>query len=97
MMNGMMNGANGICNGAVNGLYSGGMFGFPFSALIFAGLVILVVYLLFRNKKQASNKELIFKNEKSLPVDATEIVRLRYARGEISLEEFQTIIKNIQS
>lgn len=93
----MMNGAYGAYNSGINGLCGSGMFGLSFSALLFAGLAFLALYLLFKNKRQPPKKEPIFINEKSSTVDAAEIIRLRYARGEISFEEFQTLLKNIQA
>jgi putative membrane protein len=97
MMNGMMNGPFGANNSAINGFCNSGVFGMPLSTLLLAGLVILVVYLFLKTKNQPSKKEPIFINDKASILDAAEIVRLRYARGEISFEEFQTILKNIQS
>lgn len=94
----MMNRAFGAYNGGLGG-YAGcgnGFFGFDLSTFLLAGLVILAFYLIFRSKKQPPKKDPIFRSEKP-SMDATEIVRLRYARGEISFEEFQTILKNIQS
>lgn len=96
-MNGMMNGPYGTYNSAINGLCNGGLFGLHFSTLLFGGLVILVLFLFLKNKKHSSKKEPVFINGKSSTLEAEEIVRLRYARGDISFEEFQTILKNIQS
>ena len=88
-------------NGAYGAAYNGGAAGFAgcgggLSTLLLAGLVIFIVYLFLKNKKPPVKKEPVFISEKP-SIDATEIVRLRYARGEISFEEFQTILKNIQS
>ena len=103
MMNGgqMGNFGNGFPNNGTGG-YAGawnnfGWFqGINFTMVLLIGIAILVLYLLFKNKKQPVKKEVIFPTEKSPAVDATEVVRLRYARGEITFDEFQTILKNIQ-
>lgn len=95
----MMNGAYGAAySGGPSGFAGcgGGLFGLPFFTLLLAGLVILVIYLFLKNKKPPGKKDPIFVSEKP-NIDAAEIVRLRYARGEISLEEFQTILKNIRA
>jgi putative membrane protein len=95
----MMNGAYGAAYNGGFGNFAGcggGVFGLHLSTLLFVGLAILAFYLFFKNKKQPRKKDPIFISETS-SIDASEIVRLRYARGEISLEEFQNILKNIQS
>ena len=93
----MMNGAYGASSSGLAGCgAAGGLFGFHLPTLLIVGLVIFAFYLLLKKKKQPPKKEPIFISEKP-SIDAAEIVRLRYARGEISFEEFQTILKNIQA
>lgn len=93
----MMNGAYGAYSGGLAGCgAAGGIFGFHFSTLLLAGLGIFALYVIFKKRKHAQKKEPIFISEKP-SIDAAEIVRLRYARGEISFDEFQNILKNIQS
>ncbi|MGG5253437.1 hypothetical protein ACQYAD_08065 [Neobacillus sp. SM06] len=102
MMNGGMgNWGNGFPNNGAGG-YAGALNNFGwfqgvnFTMVLLIGIAILVLFLLFKNKKQPIKKEAIFSVEKSPALDSAEIVRLRYARGEITFEEFQTILKNIQ-
>lgn len=90
----MMNRAYGAYSNGFNGCE---VFGFPLPMLLIIGLAVFGIYLLRRNNKQHTKKDPIFMSDKSPTVDAAEIVRLRYARGEISFEEFQTLLKHIQS
>lgn len=53
--------------------------------LLVVALIVFVVYLIFKNKKQQ-----ISDNE------AEEIVKMRYARGEITHEELQSILKTLR-
>lgn len=92
--NGFPNNGTGGYAGAVNNF--GWFQGVNLTMVLLIGIAIFVLFLLFKNKKQPANKEVIFPTEKSPALDAAEVVRLRYARGEISFEEFQTILKNIQ-
>ena len=83
----------------MNGFYGNG-FGFGhgygfmggFSQLLLLILIGVVVYLLIKKSSGNLTKSL-FKSNTS--VDAKEIVKLRYARGEISLDEYQKIINSL--
>ena len=81
----------------MNGFYGNG-FGFGrgygfmggFSQLFLFILIGVVIYLLIKKSSGNSTKSLLKSNTN---VDAKEIVKLRYARGEISLDEYQKILK----
>lgn len=99
-------GGNGMMNGVVNGVTGGGnqigmgnfgwFQGFSFPMLIVIGIAILAFILIFKNKKQPAKKQPIFSNETSPALSAAEVIRLRYARGEITFDEYQSILKNVQ-
>ncbi|MCB2181295.1 MAG: SHOCT domain-containing protein [Desulfobulbaceae bacterium] len=83
MMNWMGNGGMGY------GMFHGGfgmIFMFLFWLLIIWGIVSLVKY--FFPKKEYKGKPL---------QSATEIAKMRYARGEISKDEFDRIMKDLQT
>lgn len=101
MMNGAYSGFSGYSGGGYGGIGScdvgGGGF-FDLSTLLFIGLAVFALYLFFKNRRQQPvKKESLFTTENSATIEATEIVRLRYARGDISFEEFQTILNHINS
>lgn len=85
------------------GIHSGdwsecaGGFGIDLSTLVLIGLALFAIYIFFKNKQQTAKKPpIVVKYQPSL-LEPEEVVRLRYARGEISFEGFQEILKNIQS
>lgn len=64
-------------------------FGWLFMVLFWAGIILLVFYMvkLLTQKNGAEKKE----------IRAEEILKERYARGEISREEFERMKKDISS
>lgn len=62
---------------------------FNFSTLIFAALIAIGVYFLLKKRT--------FTKTKPGSIEAEEMVKLRYARGEIAYEEFQQILRSIHS
>ena len=71
-----------------DGFMGGGMwFGWVFWIVI----IVLVVYLVVRLTNQKSNSKTIQSNE--TPLD---VLKKRYARGEISKEEFESTKKNLE-
>ena len=98
MMNGHMSSlVNGYGNGGINGIPAGmSQFGqipyFSFSSLVFLALIAFGLFLLFKRRNTAN-----LENRKSPVIEAVELVKLRYARGEITFDEFQSIVKTIQS
>ena len=73
-------------------------FGFPiFGFLIGLTLLVLTIYitiLIIRKIKNGNYKISHLMNNNNDPIN---IAKKRYARGEISKEEYQEIIKNIKS
>ncbi|WP_062356463.1 SHOCT domain-containing protein [Bacillus kwashiorkori] len=103
MMNGGHMGPFGGSNGGFHG-YKGMPSGFSsfdmmfngsFITLIVLALIGLVLYLLFRNKKQQTRVSSIKTNHTTV-IEAEEVAKLRYARGEISHDEFQSILQTIK-
>jgi putative membrane protein len=65
--------------------------GMGFGMLLFWGLVIVVLIILFRNFREPQN------NPPSVPEkSALDILNERYARGEISREEYEQKKRDIQ-
>lgn len=64
---------------------------FNFSTLIFLGLIAVGAYLLFKNRAAINQKP-----GNIQAIEAEEMAKLRYARGEITFEEFQQILRTIQ-
>lgn len=103
MMNGGHMGSFGTGNGGFYG-YNGMPFGFnPFDmmysgslvTMIVFGLIALTLFLIFKNRKQQTSVS-SFKKETATVIDAEEVAKLRYARGEISHDEFQSILQTIK-
>lgn len=57
-----------------------------FFLLLLIGAIVLIVFLVLRSKKPGAQQE-----------EAIEILRRRYANGEITKEEFDNMLKNIRS
>lgn len=84
---------NGYGNSGPSGFTQFGMMPyFNSSTLIFLVLIAIGVYFLMKNqflpKADSGNIQ---------SIEAEEMAKLRYARGEITLEEFQQILKTIKS
>ncbi|MEQ6390255.1 hypothetical protein RZN22_13150 [Bacillaceae bacterium S4-13-58] len=84
--NGMQQGFNSLDMTADNSLLT----------LLVLGLITFVIYLIFKNKNQQNLVSTSMK-ENTVVIDGKEVAKLRYARGEISHEEFQSILKTIKS
>lgn len=82
MMWWMMNGWNG---GWGNGGFIWGIFSIIIQVAVIAGVIYLVVYLVNANKNGHQRKD-----------SAMEILKERYARGEISDEEYEEKKKRLQ-
>jgi putative membrane protein len=94
MMNGHMGSfINGYGYSGPSGLTQFGMMPyFNSSTLIFIVLIAIGVYFLMKNQSLSKANS---GNIQS--IEAEEMAKLRYARGEITLEEFQQILKTIKS
>ena len=84
----------GRMGGYGNGFGFGHGYGFMggFSQLLFLLLIGLVIYLIVKKSSITSTKTL-FKTSSN--IEAKEIVKLRYARGEISFDEYQKIMNSL--
>jgi putative membrane protein len=93
--NGGFNGYNGY-NGMQQGFNSFDMMagGSVMTVLVF-GLIALALYLIFKNKNQQTSVSPLNKSNPTV-IEAEEVAKLRYARGEITHEEFQSILKTIK-
>jgi putative membrane protein len=78
MMGGFFGGGLGI---------AGTILGFIFSALIIAGIIILIIWLI----KRTGSPEV----EQTNDSDALEILKQRYAKGEITKGKFDAMKKDI--
>lgn len=63
-----------------------GILSMIFMVLVFAGIILLIVFLIRRLAGNAN---------RSTASDALEILKKRYARGEISREEYEEIRRDI--
>ncbi|MBL1215211.1 MAG: SHOCT domain-containing protein [Ignavibacteriae bacterium] len=71
-----------------DGFMGGGMW---FGWVFWIGIIVLVGYLVVRLTNQKSNNQTIQSNE--TPLD---VLKKRYARGEISKEEFESTKKDLE-
>jgi putative membrane protein len=69
------------------------LFGNNLKEVIFVGLIVLVIYVFFKRQKNQGSEQT---RETSAVTTAKEAAKLRYACGEISHEEFQSILKAIE-
>lgn len=92
-----MNGYSGVY-GHHNGGYNSFdmMTGGYFMTVLLVGAIVLFLLLIFKNKKQQTKGSLL-NNATETNMEAEEVVKLRYARGEISHDEFQSILKTIKA
>jgi putative membrane protein len=77
-----------------------GSWGFFLTALLWIGLIALGIWLLARLFPGAGNRERLtgHDGQKERPRDsALEILRRRYARGELSKEEYETMRHDLAS
>lgn len=65
---------------------------FNFTTLIFLALIAVGVYLFFKNRTATNPNP-----GNTQAIEADEMAKLRYARGEITFEEFQQIFRTIRS
>ncbi len=65
---------------------------FNFPTLTFLAVISVGVYLFFKNRTATNPNP-----GNTQAIEAEEMAKLRYARGEITFEEFQQILKTIRS
>ncbi|MBC9826174.1 SHOCT domain-containing protein [Carnobacterium inhibens] len=101
MMNGghMGNFSNGGYNNGYEGMQQGfntfnTMLGSNLKQMIIVGLIFLVIYIFFKDQKRQKPEQ---NKEASSVTTAKEAAKLRYACGEITYEEFQSILEVIEA
>ncbi len=74
--------------------YGWGMgWGFPFMGLIFFALIIMVIIIIKSIFGRQNNDEMITQNNQPTALD---ILKKRYARGEIDQDEFEKMKEDIK-
>ncbi|WP_312098678.1 hypothetical protein [Niallia sp.] len=83
-------------NGIPSGFNSFDMMlnGYFMTILMFILIGVVLFLLLLRNRKQQTRVSSIKMNHTTV-IKAEEVAKLRYARGEISHDEFQSILQTI--
>lgn len=98
MMNGGYMGrfGNGGYNDMQRGFNSfGEMANGSLMTVLIVALIVFALYLVFKKKNQQTTVSAL-NTGNSTVTEAEEIAKLRYARGEITDEEFQTILKTLK-
>ena len=75
-------------NGYGNHMWGGGMFGFPVGSLLWLGLIVLVVVVVWRALGRRGTPG-------NGSVDAIELLKERYARGEIDDAEYDRMRRKL--
>ena len=91
---GMMGGFSGF-GGGMGGL---GLFGSLLSLVFSVGLLVVLVLAgiwLWRKLGVSAGTGLTAQPQKIQPSSAQEVLKARYARGELSRDEFQTILQDL--
>ena len=71
-----------------------GFFGIPFLGILFWIILLLVaIYLVVLLVKKVRNSEITYPVKENDPVT---IVKKRYARGEITKEEYERLLKDLE-
>ncbi len=91
MMGGMINGFEGCGYGA-----AGGFIGLFLNIIILAGLVLLVIWAVKQFTRSGSAKTLFTGNAVDPhPLSAREILDIRYAKGELTREQYQKMVQDL--
>lgn len=69
-----------------------GVFGPIWMLLFWGGLIILAIWLIGLLFPSAKNQS----NDSSTPLEAQEILKARYARGELTREQYQEMLETLQ-
>ena len=92
MGGGMMGGGSGSIG------LAGGLFSLLFNIAILVGIVLLIFWAVQRfSRSTNSDSQAIFSNNAGAgqALSAREILDIRYARGELTRDEYQTILSDI--
>lgn len=98
MMGGGMMGSGGFGSGFGSFGLAGGLIGLLFNVVILIGLVLLVIWAVRKfsgptNSGWQSNSPQSSAIDRSL--SAREILQTRYAKGELTREEYQTMLSDV--
>ncbi|MFS1515459.1 hypothetical protein V1503_02915 [Bacillus sp. SCS-151] len=103
MMNGGHMGSFGGNGGfyGYNGMPSGFnnfdmMFNGSFMTIIVIGIITVGLILIFKNQKIHRTSASSYNKQGTTVIEAEEVAKLRYARGEITHDELQAILKTIK-
>lgn len=81
----------GSCGGGWGGAWFGGLLSVLWWALIIAGFVLLI--RLLTGRPLHGRRHMLMDNHS----DALEVLKTRYAKGEITKEQFETMKKDIEA
>ena len=83
----------GMVGGSIGGFGLGGLIGLLFNIIIIVGIVALIVWAV--QKFSQSSGTVSHSSAANHSLSAREILDVRYARGELSREEYQTRLSDI--
>lgn len=83
----------GMMGGSIGGFgLAGGLIGMLFNIIIIVGIVVLVVWAVQKFSSNNAGQKVV---SSSQPASAREILDIRYAKGELSRDEYQTILHDV--
>lgn len=90
----MMGGVQGVMGGSIGGFgLGGGLISLLFNIALIVGVVLLIVWAVKQfNRSPGPGSQATSSNQ---PLLAREILDVRYARGELTREEYQTRLSDI--
>lgn len=100
LANGSGEGFLGHCTGFLgrtgSGLFSGHMIGGLFMILFWALIILAVIWLVKSLSGENNSEDTKVKNDRKSSLTPEELARKRFARGEISQEEFEEIVSTLE-
>ncbi len=83
----------GMMGGSVGGFgLAGGLIGLLFNIIVIVGIVVLIVWAVQKFSPSNASSKAISSGQ---PVSARDILDIRYARGELTREEYQTMLHDV--
>lgn len=84
----------GMMGGSIGGFgLAGGLIGMLFNIIIIVGIVVLIVWAVQKfSQSSGTGSKTTSSNQ---PLSAREILDIRYARGELTREDYQTKLSDI--
>jgi len=95
MMGGGMMGGFGSGFGTGGFGLLGGIIGLVFNLVLLVGIVLLVVWAVRQFSGRGDAPRVLSAGQSAPSLSAREVLSTRYAKGEISREEYQTILQDI--